>query len=140
MGQLHEAMPVFQRLPVIGIGMLKMIAVALFHQKVGFNGPPMATRPVTPGDDIGRAQALPRDPDPLRLMGFALRVRPGFVAERDMHRGCPRPASRGRRPGLGDIVHPGEGLSAIAPVMRAPPLPGDIEAPEGGCPRLRRFS
>ena len=108
-----------------------MIAVALFHQKVSFNGPPMPTRPVTPGDDIGRGQALARDPGPLRLVGLALRVRPGFVAERHMHHGCPRPTSCGRRPRIGDLVHPAEGLGAIAPAMRAPPFPRGIEAPEG---------
>ena len=82
----------------------------------------MATRPVTRGDDIGHSQGLLRDPSPLRPVGHALRVRPGFVAERDRHHGVPRPASPGRRPRAGEIVQPGEGLGAIVPAMRAPSL------------------
>ena len=52
MGDFHEVMPALHRLPMVGKSMLKMIAVPLFDEVFGLNGPPMSTGPVTPGNNV----------------------------------------------------------------------------------------
>jgi hypothetical protein len=58
MGDFHEVMPALHHLPMGGKGMLKMIAVPLFDEVFGLNGPPVAPDPVTPGNMLSSVSGM----------------------------------------------------------------------------------
>ena len=80
MGPFHEVMPTFEGRPIIGKRLLKVISVTFFPEKIRFDGPAMASRPITPTHNGLRSQRLPGQPGPVRFVG-AVGIHPGFVTQ-----------------------------------------------------------
>ena len=62
MGQAHELMKAFHRIPIIGKGVFVVIPLALFHLHIDFDSPPIPRAQVTAVREGLRPEGPPGDP------------------------------------------------------------------------------